>query len=251
MKPVLSLLFNIRKKKQTLEDTVILIQKGDLHLQNQLIDQYKPFVAKTVSSVCKRYIDERDDEFSIGLIAFNEAIEKYSPEKGNSLLAFAELIIKRKVIDYIRKEARNSQTINIDLQEHEENEASQSKIEANLSVDEYQRLIEQEQRREEILFFQGVLTEFGLSFAELVENSPKHMDARQNAIEVAKILVENKELRTVLFQKKQLPVKKLEKQVKVSRKTIERNRKYIIAMSIILVGDYVYLKDYIKGVLHS
>jgi RNA polymerase sigma factor len=39
--------------------------------------------------------------------------------------------------------------------------------------------------------------------------------------------------------------------VKVSRKTIERNRKYIIAIALILIGDYVYLKDYIKGVLET
>jgi len=36
-----------------------------------------------------------------------------------------------------------------------------------------------------------------------------------------------------------------------SRKTVERNRKYIIAMAIIITGDYVYLKDYLKGVLNS
>jgi RNA polymerase sigma factor len=248
---VLSLLFKLGKKKPTLEETVLQIQDGDTQLQNTLIDQYKPFVAKTVSSVCKRYIDEKDDEFSIGLIAFNEAIEKYSTEKGSSLLAFAELIIKRKVIDYIRKEARNAQTVNINLQEHEEGEASQSKIEAELSVEEHQKLIEQEQRREEIVYFHKVLQEFGLSFSELMENSPKHMDARQNAIKVAQVLIEHDELKRILFAKKQLPVKQLESLVSVSRKTIERNRKYIIAMTIILSGDYVYLKDYIRGVLQS
>ena len=105
---MLSLLFKESKKKRTLEETVLLIQKGDKELQNQLIEQYKPFVAKTVSSVCKRYITENDDEFSIGLIAFNDAIEKYSTDKGSSLFAFAELVIKRKVIDYIRKEARQA-----------------------------------------------------------------------------------------------------------------------------------------------
>ncbi len=39
--------------------------------------------------------------------------------------------------------------------------------------------------------------------------------------------------------------------VSVSRKTIERNRKYIIAIALILSGDYVYMKDYLKGVLES
>ncbi len=81
-------------------------------------------------------------------------------------LAFAELIIKRKVIDYIRKEARTAQHINMDVQEGDDQESSQSLIEAELSIDEYRKQIEQEQRREEILFFQKRLKEYGLSFKE-------------------------------------------------------------------------------------
>ncbi|MGZ3634229.1 MAG: RNA polymerase subunit sigma, partial [Parachlamydiaceae bacterium] len=63
---MLSLLFMTKKKKNTLEESVLLIQQGDRFLLNDIIDSYKPFIAKTVSSVCKRYIYETDDEFSIG-----------------------------------------------------------------------------------------------------------------------------------------------------------------------------------------
>ncbi|MCC3358677.1 RNA polymerase sigma factor SigI [Bacillus sp. REN16] len=250
MKPVLSLLFKIGKRKSTLEETVIEIQNGNQQLQNKLIEDYKPFIAKNVSAVCKRYINESDDEFSIGLIAFNEALEKYSKEKGSSFLSFGELLIKRRVIDYIRKEAR-VRNINFISNGETDEEGAQSKIEASLSVEEYQRKVEQEQRKEEILHFHKVLQEFGLSFQELLEISPKHADARQNAIMVSKAVVENENLKVTLFEKKQLPIKQLESKVTVSRKTIERNRKYIIAMAIILTGDYVYLKDYLKGVLES
>jgi len=52
-----------------------------------------------------------------------------------------------------------------------------------------------------------------------------------------------------LFQKKKLPLKRLEEKVNVSRKTIERNRIYIVAMVLILSGDYRFLGDYLKGVL--
>ena len=247
---MLSLLFKIGKRKSTLEETVIEIQNGNQQLQNKLIEDYKPFIAKNVSAVCKRYINESDDEFSIGLIAFNEALEKYSKEKGSSFLSFGELLIKRRVIDYIRKEAR-VRNINFISNGETDEEGAQSKLEASLSVDEYQRKVEQEQRKEEILHFHKVLQEFGLSFQELLEISPKHADARQNAIMVSKAVVENENLKVTLFEKKQLPIKQLESKVTVSRKTIERNRKYIIAMAIILTGDYVYLKDYLKGVLES
>lgn len=247
MRPVLSLLFKIGKRRtKSLEDEVLEIQAGNLQLQNQLINKYKPFIAKAVSSVCKRYINETDDEFSIGLIAFNEAIEKYSKDKGSSLLSFAELIIKRRVIDYIRKESKNI-TVTMSEQDIDQDDYASNKIEATLSVEEFQKQIDQEQRKEEILYYQTVLKDFGLSFSDLLECSPKHADARQNAIEVAHTLVQNQELKKHLFEKKMLPMKHLEGLVDVSRKTIERNRKYIIAVSIILSGDYIYLKDYLKG----
>ncbi len=249
VKPLLSVLFKIGRKK-TLEDTVLRIQQGDIALQNELIEQYKPFVAKTVSGVCKRYIQETDDEFSIGLIAFNEAIEKYTKEKGSSLLAFAELIIKRRVIDYIRKEAR-MQTLHLHACDEENEDFSQTKLEANLSLDEYVRQMEQELRKDEIVHFHQVLQQFDMTLSEIVEQSPKHADARVNAIEVAQFIVHHEELREKLFKKKQIPIRLVEKHVTVSRKTIERNRKYIIAIAIVLAGDYVYLKDYIKGVLGS
>ncbi|RAK23082.1 RNA polymerase sigma factor [Anoxybacillus vitaminiphilus] len=234
------------KKERTIEQEISEIQQGNTDLQNRIIHDYKPFIAKTVSSVCKRFINEGDDEFSIGLIAFNEAIEKYSIDKGSSFIAFAELLIKRRVIDYIRKEAK-LRTVHIE--EEEEKDTAQTYLDTKLSMEEFYKKIEQEQRREEIIHYQKVLKEFGISFQELVEQSPKHFDARLNAIKVAKLLAENRELCTKLFEKKQLPIKQLQSMVHLSRKTLERNRKYIIAITIVLTGDYVYLKDYIKGVL--
>jgi RNA polymerase sigma factor len=248
---LLSLLFMAKKRRRPLEETVEKIHQGDAVLREDLIESYKPFIAKTVSAVCKRYIHESDDEFSIGLIAFNEAIQKYSSEKGNSLLSFAEVMIKRRVIDYIRQQSRNqslSFTVSGDPSEEEQ---QRSTIEDELSLDEFRKKTEQELRRDEIIQFQVILKEFDLSFQDLLEQSPKHADARKNAMLVAKAMVENEELKNLLLDKKRLPIKQLEEMVNVSRKTIERNRKYIIAIALILIGDYIYLKDYIKGVLET
>ncbi|WP_064092326.1 RNA polymerase sigma factor SigI [Rossellomorea aquimaris] len=236
-----------KKKKQTLEEVAIQIQQGDEQLLNEIIDDYKPFIKKTVSSVCKRYIYESDDEFSIGLIAFHEALLKYNSQRGASIISFSEIIIKRKVIDYIRKNGRYKDiSIDMSLLEDEEDSPGLT-FEQVASVDEYERQEETIKRREEIRSFQEQLSQYKLSFQDIVEQSPKHEDARLNAIEIAKTVVDSQELLQYLFEKKRLPIKMLEKQVVVSRKTIERNRKYIIAISLIIVGDYVYLKDYLKG----
>ncbi|NMH71428.1 RNA polymerase sigma factor SigI [Bacillus sp. RO3] len=236
-----------KKKKQTLEDMAIQIQNGDDQLLNAVLKDYKPFIKRTVSSVCKRYIHEGDDEFSIGLIAFHEAILKYNHQRGSSIIRFSEIIIKRKVIDYIRKNGK-VQNVSIDMNVFEDDEESANlTIEQIVSVEEHGKQQQETKRREEIVSFQEHLSQFKLSFHDLAEQSPKHEDARLNAIDIAKTVVSSKDILDYLFEKKRLPIKKLEKKVNVSRKTIERNRKYIIAITLILVGDYVYLRDYLKG----
>jgi RNA polymerase sigma factor len=247
---MLSLLFVAKKRKKSIEEQVVLIQQGDVNLQNELIESYKPFIAKTVSSVCKRYIYESDDEFSIGLIAFNEAIKKYSPEKGTSLISFSEVVIKRRVIDYIRSQSKY-QNLSLDTNQLNEIDSEGISIDEEISLTNYRKKTDEELRRDEILQFTEILHQFDLTFTDLIEQSPKHADARINAMNVAKVLVDHDELKNGFLEKKRLPVKQLESYVDVSRKTIERNRKYIIAISLILISDFHYLKDYIKGVFET
>lgn len=242
------MLFTAFKKKRSLEQIVLQIQSGDLLLRNELIDSFKPFIAKTVSSVCKRFITESDDEYSIGLIAFNEAIDKYNPEKGSSLLSFSETLIKRRTIDYLRTQNRKYDLLS-DYSTGEDFEQGESFLETERAMKEYEMKRDVEKRKEEIQLYQAKLQDFEVSFTDLVDSSPKHADARENAILIAKTLVEDPELNEILLLKKRLPIKQLEKKVSVSRKTIERNRKYIIAIAIILNGNFQYLKDYIRGVL--
>jgi RNA polymerase sigma factor len=235
-----------RNKKETLETLAAKIQKGNEESLNQVLEDYKPFVKKTVSSVCKRYIYESDDEFSIGLIAFHDAIFKYNSDRGASFLSFAEVIIKRKVIDYIRMNGRH-QNISVEASTENDEGEVQNTITDTLSMEEYDRVRIVNERREEIMAFTNKLKEYSLTFDDLVTNSPKHEDARVNAISIAELVVSTPALLEYLQEKKRLPIKRLEKQVGFSRKTIERNRKYIIAISIIIMGDFYYLKDYLKG----
>jgi RNA polymerase sigma factor len=244
---LLLFLLTKRLKKPSLEELAADIQGGNEQLLNTVINDYKPFIKKTVSSVCKRYIYESDDEFSIGLIAFNDALLKYNHDRGSSIISFAEVIIKRKVIDYIRKNGKY-QDISMDRSLIEDDEDSSNlTVEQMVSIDEFEKQKEIDKRREEIIDFKHHLSEYNLSFNDLVEQSPKHEDARINAIEIAETVVTSIDLLSYLKEKKRLPIKKLENQVNVSRKTIERNRKYIIAISLIMSGNYMYLKDYLKG----
>ncbi|RNA70586.1 RNA polymerase sigma-I factor [Bacillus sp. KQ-3] len=222
------------------------IQRGNVRLENDLIEQYIPFIRKTTAKVCKRYINtSEDDEYSIALIAFNEAIHQYSPDKGSSFLSFASLVIRRRVIDFIRQEQRRKIPLSIDYHD-DDNENMENVAEIHASFHEYHEKQEREYRREEILHLNEQLKAFKISLSDVAKQCPKHQDARENMVKIAKTVVEIEGLRSTLMTKKRLPIKELTKHITMSRKTIERNRKYIIAVSLVLMEDYRYLKDYLK-----
>ncbi len=232
-----------------MEEQVLAAQEGDRKLRNYLLKKYQPFIAKSVSEVCKKYIDpKKDDEFSIGLIAFDRAIESYSDDKGASFLSFAKLVVKRKVIDYLRSENRQNNVVFSIDQEYEDEENMENPQEVKIATERYVQETESWQRREEIVEYKKALAVYKISFQELPDIAPKHVDARQSAIQIAKIIFDNVSLRSYVIEKKRLPINELMKHVRVSRKTVERNRKYILAIFVILCGDYLYLKDYLKEV---
>ncbi|WP_416145023.1 hypothetical protein [Planococcus koreensis] len=65
-------------------------------------------------------------------------------------------------------------------------------------------------------------------------------------MQIAQLVAETDDFFDYLTDKKKLPIKDIEKLVRVSRKTLERNRKYIIAMAILIDSELHYLKDYLK-----
>lgn len=229
---------------------VLESQQGNSVAREHLIKSYTPFVLKTASKVSGRYVRiGEDDEVSVGLIAFNEAIDCFDTNKNNSFLNFAETVIKRRLIDYFRKESSVSKR-NLPLSSFEQDDSDNTEgnyyyLESKKSFEAFQEKSTTAERKEEIIQFIRILSDFGISFQELVAISPKHEDARIRAMEVAGIIASDKDMSAHLKLKKELPLKILEQKAGISRKTLERQRKYIIAVTLILINDFDYLKQYI------
>ncbi|MER2028702.1 MAG: RNA polymerase sigma-I factor [Solibacillus sp.] len=237
-----------KKSDAALNELVLMAKSGDKKVMNDLLIQFTPFMKKTASFVCKRAIDEHDDEFSIAMSGFHDAVLQFNPEEKSSLTTFSHLIIKRRLIDYFRKESTRNDVIHL---LKEENDTTGLDVQQYLfdqsSIVSYSREQQAAERREEIIEFTGLLKSYGLSFQELAKSSPKHTDSRRMAIQIAQIIAETPEFYTYLIANKKLPVKELESTIEVSRKTIERQRKYIIAVALLLNSHFVYIKEYIKG----
>ncbi|WP_369404928.1 RNA polymerase sigma-I factor [Piscibacillus salipiscarius] len=197
------------KEDVSLEEHVLAVQSGDEETRHHLLTDYQPFVATCVSKVCKRYVNpNQDDEFSIGLMAFNEAIDAFSHEKGSSFLSFAKLVITRKVIDYIRVEQKDLAMISLDQNNEDEEGNQQDKHIAIASKKAFQEEELAWFRQIEIKEYNLKLKEYKLSFSELASVSPKHQDAKETSQEIAKIIYEDEDIREYILRKKRLPIKK-------------------------------------------
>ncbi|TLS51420.1 RNA polymerase sigma-I factor [Paenibacillus antri] len=230
-----------------IEDEVAAIRAGDEALRGDVIARYQPYVAKTASRFCKRYIHpESDDEYSIALSAFNEAIDAFDPQAGRAFLSFAETVIRRRLTDYVRKEQRHASHIpqSAFLMEDDEGE-TYDPIEVDASVDRYKLDRENEERKLEIETLNRELADYGITFGDLVDGSPKHEDTRRSLIGIGALISRDSALFGPLTNKKALPLKELSERVDVSRKTLERGRKYIIAVALIHLGNYPHLQSFV------
>lgn len=237
-----------QRNSELLGDTIKKIKNGDAALRGKLINDYKPFIIKVVSKTTGMYVDlENTEEFSIGLIAFNEAIDCYDANKNAGFLSFAQIVIKRRIIDYKRKNYNNDKVYPLSYFTNDEAENKNSFEEKYLVVDA-SSLFDNLETKEEIALFIKKLNSYGIELKDLVKSTPKHSDSKRLSIKIARVLVENKELSEKLEKKKTIPMLDLMKLVGVNHKTIERNRKFIISVYLILSSKLEVMQGYIENV---
>lgn len=201
---------------------------NDAQELNALVEEYDSFILKSASKTAKQYVSKNDDEWSIALSAFSEAIKKYSFEKG-SFISFAELLIHRRLIDYFRTQGRFDAEVQVD------------RIEDSAIIENSDDSI-----KLEIEAISQVLESYGFSFMDLVESSPKARKTKAACARAVTYLLDKAVLFAEMRNSKQLPVKIIEKNAGLPRKIIDRHRKYIIAATEILNGDYPYISEYLS-----
>jgi len=221
-------------------------QSGDSESREQLLREFAPFILKVASRATGRYLRPGvDEEISVALMAFNEAIDGFRSERGG-FLSFAETVVRRRLVDYFRRKKTSAQEMTWtdleveDLDGEVRNPAMDRVAEVAWALAE-----DAENRRYEIEEFRQVLEAHGISFKELAAGCPKHRDARERAIEIARLVAADESMRASVEQRHELPLKTLAAIPGIRRKTVERHRRYIMAVTLVLVHDFPYLKEYV------
>lgn len=221
---------------RSIEQAIAKAQAGDQEARIQLITQYRPFIITSATRICKRPIMWEHDEASIALIALNEAIDRYEDQFGQSFMHFAYINIQRRLIDEFRRRGRVNDSESLSMDYSPEG-MEQSYIEVASAMEVYEREQRSHALAQELLLYDEQLQEYGVLLEELEDCSPKHKDARQQQIEIAKHFSAQMNWVKVLKETRRLPIKEMLIVYDVSKKTLERNRKYLIALILLFAGD--------------
>ncbi|HEY9060878.1 MAG TPA: sigma-70 family RNA polymerase sigma factor [Pseudobacteroides sp.] len=232
--------FNLREDKNSVEYIVAKIKSGDTNLKEEFIKDNILYITKLVSNIVGSYIDNKNsEEFSIGLLAFNEAIDNFDNKRNGDFYKYSYMVIKHRLIDNLRKNKRHENNLLFSSIEDDHDFSNKYMI----SNSHYQ--FEKIELAEEIDLFEKSLSDYEISLGDLISSSPKHKDSRMMSIKIARVLAEDEVLYQKMIRKRCIPLSDLLKKIQISKKTVVRNRKFIIAVSLILRSRLDDLKGFV------
>lgn len=213
------------------------------------IRDHQQFILRCASKTTRRYITTSDDEWSIALSAFSEAVENFSEDKG-AFISFAELVIKRRMMDYFRKQDKYSNETSVapdifngDVEDEDTVNGVQVQVVKKLSSEE-----NEPDTVGEIQHINERLQYYGFSFFDLSDCSPKSKKTKKSCAMAVKVLLNQPVLLQKMQDSRQLPMKEIVDESGVTRKILERHRKYIVAAAEIMCGDYPYIATYLENI---
>ena len=222
--------------------------KEDMATADEMIRAYMPFIRKETAKFLKRpLVEENDDELSIAMIAFYEAIQDYSVIRG-PFLHFAALHIKSRLIDHTRKEKRHHGLISMDHPASEEDDAPLKDKLAD-PEDLIHDGMMRDATRTEIEEFAASIRTFGIQLSDVAEHCPKQertLEACRTALNYAK---ENPQIMDEFLRTKRLPIALIAGGSGVERKTLERHRKYMVALLLAYTNGYEIIRGHLKCAL--
>ncbi|MBQ1519177.1 MAG: RNA polymerase subunit sigma [Ruminococcus sp.] len=219
--------------------------KKDSLAADRFIEDYMPFIKSETAKFLKRPPTESDDELSIAMFAFYEAICNYSRLKG-PFLKFASMQIRNRLIDNYRREKRSFGQISLNSEDEDSNELMDTIMDNHNDYEENEL---RDATKQEIEELSRQMSDFGVTMNDIADNSPRQrrtIEICQKAVRYAR---NNPELLDDLLRTKRVPIAKLAAGADVERKSLERHRKYLVAVLLICTNGYEIMRGHIMQVL--
>ncbi len=221
---------------------LVLRAQQDSLAADALIEQYLSFIK---SEAAKLPVSGHwEDELSIAMFAFYEAILSYRQHRG-AFLKLAAIAIRNRIIDYRRKQLRHQGHLSLDAPDGAEDDRSLGhRIEdGRLDLQLHQ---DRADAQAEIDHFVLQLSAFGLSLRDIADNCPKQQRTLNACMQALDYARQHPEILQQLLLTKKLPMSQLVLGAGVDKKTLERHRKYIVAILLAYTNGFEIIRGHLK-----
>ena len=212
----------------------------------RFIEAHEAFVLRCASRRAGFAVTRSDDEYSVALLAFYEAVKGYDPSSG-PFGAYASLVIGRRLADHYRRQHRFDAEVSLAPQTFDGTVDRDSADAAmQQAVAEQMSEAKPVSAQDEIRAANRLFERYGFGFYELADSSPKSDKTRHSCAMAVGTLLHSPVLFAAMQSAHSLPVKALAQQSGVSARTIARHRNYIVAAALLIDGDYPILCTYLQ-----
>ncbi len=199
------------KRNEACNETFQQVKKGNRSYREGFIGEHETFVLGVVCEyIGDSTIKKNSEEFHVGLFAFIYSIDKFTQGSYEEFIEFAQEIIKKWLDDY---RVKNLKTF-----------------------------------RDDVAHLKHKLWEFGITIPQLISSTPKDNLSIKSALKAANEILNTESLFVNLKIDKNLSVEELASLNAVVSRKVKNNRKYTIALILILKSNLDVLKNYLKNI---
>ncbi len=217
----------------------------DQQAADHFIQQYMGFIrSETVKFTHTAPENGHEDELSIAMLAFYESILSYQRGKG-PFLPYAARNIKNRLIDHYRREKRHMGVLSLHAPDGEE-EARALLDTLPDQTDHWEGYALKEASRQEIREFGQRLEALGLTFGDVADNCPKQERTFAVCRRVLDYARKNPRLLRRLEESGRLPMNELAQGAGAEKKTLERHRKYLVALLLAFTNGYEIIRGHLR-----
>ncbi|WP_072373194.1 sigma factor [Thermophilibacter mediterraneus] len=234
----------MRREKELLAR--VRAAKGSARAADDLVRDYLPFIKSETAKFMGRPPREgADDELGIAMFAFHEAVLAYDRGRG-AFLPLAALSIRNRLVDFRRRERRHEGVDSLDEPRGGAGDDGRALVD-DLAC-ERDEIGESEGRsasRREIVAFARQLEGLGIGLADVAQNCPKQgrtLEACGRALAYAR---GDQALLDRVAQTGKLPLAELARGSGVERKTLERHRRYLVALLVAYTNGYEIIRGHL------
>ena len=208
-----------------------------------LIGQYMPFIRSETCKFTHAPIEAgHEDELSIATLAFYEAALSYQRGRG-AFLPYAAAAIRNRLIDHYRAERRHGGSVSLDAPAGED-----GRLLAETLPDTRDDIGAYDLRaatRAEIEAFGRQLAGYGIGFSDVADNCPR----QERTLAACRAVLDCARANPILLEKLvrtgRLPMQDLALGSGVDKKTIERHRKYLVAILLAFTNGYEIIRGHL------